>query len=83
MPKERKNKAEAAFEQRMQSQGWTVTKRGWPDFICYKNGEVCLVEVKGHGRRLKANQRQVMHLLMSYGVPCYHYDERMGLRTIY
>ena len=40
------NREEAEFAAWATSQGWSATKRAWPDFICRRNGEVMCVEVK-------------------------------------
>lgn len=42
-----RNRHEQAFIEKVESYGWYVTKRGWPDFFCVSpGGEVIVVEVK-------------------------------------
>lgn len=87
-PVARKNKAEDAFEKFMYAEGWSVTKRGWPDFLAFKTegkGEkkkhqVILVEVKADGSHpLKPEQYRVFQILASAGFLCYRYDPENGL----
>ena len=40
------NTAEKRFAQAAREHGWAVSKRGWPDFLCFKDGELIAVEVK-------------------------------------
>jgi hypothetical protein len=56
--RERRNQAERAFVEAAEAHGWKVTKRGYPDFICFlPDGPPILVEVKQHaGRRLSKAQ---------------------------
>ena len=74
-PKERvvyKNAAEHEFYLQAKAAGWGVTKRGYPDFICWKNGELIFVEVKPKkNHRLKVSQSRVMAALSAKGIKCY------------
>lgn len=84
-----RNAAEEAFRLEAVAAGWTVCKRGWPDFICEKDGTLAVVEIKPHRRRiLKREQRRVMAWLAAYGVPCYRWSpdggfERIGARPLH
>ena len=78
----RKNEPERQFEQNFTAQGWTVTKRGWPDFICSKNGQIMVVEVKRSARQGVLRQRKVIDILKAHGVPCYRYDPIQGLLAL-
>jgi len=72
-----KNKAEACFYDLMIERGWELTKRGWPDFFCWKDNKFVLVEVKRkHSHRLKYRQRHVMQSLADYGVECYRFSAK-------
>lgn len=64
----------------MTAHGWTLTKRGWPDFFCVNDaGEVCVVEVKPNaGIRLKNDQAAIMKYLKSLGVKCYKWTPDAG-----
>lgn len=69
-----KNGAEQEFLECAQSLGWEVTKRGWPDFVCFKGNAMMVVEVKAHrGRHLRHYQRRVMKFLARRGVACYRW----------
>lgn len=74
------NEAEGEFYDKMTAAGWTVTKRGWPDFFCVDaSGDVCLVEVKpSNACRLKREQTKVMRYLSSKGIKCYRWDPVEG-----
>ena len=77
------NKAEGAFWDEATKAGWVLTKKGWPDFICRKDGEVILVEVKAHrGRRLKREQLALMLLLSRLGMKCYRWSPDKGFERI-
>jgi Holliday junction resolvase len=78
-----RNSAEAACFDAMREAGWTVTKRGWPDFFCVKDGEICVVEVKPRGSTpMKKNQNLVMEKLKEHGITCYRYDPDDGLTKV-
>lgn len=68
----------------LEENGWTVTKRGWPDLFCFnENGEICCVEVKPHcTSQLKTNQVKIMQELSKYGVPCFKWTPEAGLERI-
>jgi hypothetical protein len=69
------NKYEQAFADMARSLGWDITKRGWPDFICYApNGEVIVVEVKPPGQDLKKTQWLCMRFLSRLGLKCFVSD---------
>lgn len=75
MRREYKNKPEEQFCQFAESQGYSVTKRGWPDFFCVKNGEFIAVEVKPKKyTKLKNYQLTLMAHLVSKGIKCYRWD---------
>jgi hypothetical protein len=64
------NTAEAQFAQWAAAEGWQVTKRGWPDFICRRGVERMAVEVK-HTDDLSGPQRSAIIDLSAGPVPCY------------
>lgn len=57
----------------MRAQGWFVTKRGWPDFILWREDELLVVEVKP--KRLNSypkvgkKQQFVLDVLRRHGIP--------------
>lgn len=74
------NIAEATFEEWAHRNGWETTKRGWPDFLAFKDKVVMFVEVKPTASQpLKASQFRVFQLLASAGFECYRYDPTTGL----
>jgi len=78
-----KNEAEASLYKLMRSSGWEVTKRGWPDFACFKDGKMILVEVKPkRSHRLKFWQRRLMRELAEKGVECYRWSPDDGFVRI-
>lgn len=79
-----KNVPENSLVELMESRGYEVTKRGWPDFLCFKNGELVCVEVKpnpGHG--LRRSQSKAMRYLAAAGIKCYYWAPGMELKRIY
>ena len=75
-----KNPAEADCWDYMTRRGFKVTKRGWPDFFCWRDDEVMIVEVKPRGHMaLKPRQMMIMKRLARYGVPCYRWSPEDGL----
>ena len=78
-----KNVAEAACYDTMTADGWTLTKRGWPDFFCVRGGEFCAVEVKPHkNSALKRNQLAVMGMLSAKGVKCFMWSPDGGFEEV-
>jgi hypothetical protein len=49
------NKREDKFANEAVRRGWTVIKRGWPDFLCWQGEEVMFVEVKPEGDGLSCS----------------------------
>lgn len=78
--KKLRNHAEELFRNHALIKGWNPCKRGWPDFICEKNGRIRIVEVKPrYGSSLKKEQRFIMEALSAYGVPCFVFSPDGGL----
>ena len=79
-----KNKAEAECFNLLESKGWTVTKRGWPDFFCVKDGQVCAVEVKPHKKsNLKRHQIAIMGELSAKGIRCFLWSPDGGFEEVH
>lgn len=77
------NKAEAECFKLLQENGWTPTKRGWPDFFCIKGSQVCAVEVKPRSTTpLKHNQLVIMGELSARGVPCFLWSPDGGFEEV-
>lgn len=71
---------EAAFAEWAESNGWDVTKRGWPDFICRRDGATMAVEVKGGNDDLKPEQIDTLNDLSAAGIPTFVYHHGLGLK---
>jgi hypothetical protein len=62
---------------------WTVFKRGWPDFLCYRKGKFMVVEAKKtKEQQLKVPQLIAMIALRLAGVDCRCYDPEEGLKFL-
>ena len=83
LPKEYKNAAEQACAKELTAQGWFVTKKGWPDFACFKGDKLALVEVKQKSsHRLKRDQFRLLTALAKLGVNCFLWSPEQGLQPI-
>ena len=79
----RANVPEMSLERLMEATGWEATKRGWPDFICFKGDKIVCVEVKRKPSvKLKASQRKIMEILIAAGIPCFRWDPRSGFTDL-
>ena len=77
-----KNKAELAFFNEAISKGWNLTRKGWADFFCWKDGKIMVVEVKKkRGHNLKRHQHFLFEQLVKFGVPCYTWTPDGGLKS--
>jgi hypothetical protein len=75
-----KNEAEEKFRAKMTAAGWSLTKRGWPDFLCTRDGRFIVVEVKrGTWRPRGLAQSTVLDFLTVHGIECYSWSPRGGL----
>lgn len=71
------------LERQMGDSGWEVTKRGWPDFICWRNGKIVCVEVKPDpAHHLKRTQRRIMEALIAVDIPCFRWDPKSGFTDL-
>ena len=75
------NEPENDFVRFALHEGWSVSKRGWPDFLCIsKSGEIFAVEVKPGIRVPSLDQVRCFEWLTSLGVRCYVSDgKKMAL----
>lgn len=82
-PRRPANKAEGACFDLLTAQGYEVQKRGWPDFIAWKDGKPLIVEVKPKSNsKLKIQQHRIMKYLSSMGVDCCRWDPDKGYRRL-
>lgn len=77
--REPKNRAEAYAFHKLLSKGYTVLKRGWPDFLVLAGDELLLIEVKGPGDEVRPSQRVVLEALARKGLNVYIYWESVGI----
>lgn len=56
------HKSEQEVKDKLEQEGWTVYRNGWPDFAALKNGVLRLIEVKATGE-LSEEQIQMFALL--------------------
>lgn len=76
------NYAEARCFDFMEKNGWTCTKKGYPDFFCFRGNEICFVEVKPKSTyKLRAEQKKIMKVLSDNGFKCYKYTLDKGLQA--
>lgn len=73
------NQSEDEFAAWARSEGWAVTKQGWPDFICRRGQDIMAVEVK-YSDGLSAYQQQACLLLAAHGIPTYLWSPPGPLR---
>lgn len=76
------NDTEEAFAALARSEGWAVTKRGWPDFICRRDGELMVVEVKGRNDGLSYEQWQMIRDLRAAGIPTFVWNPDEGYSQV-
>ena len=70
------NDVEFECYQKMVADGYTVIKSGYPDLFCFKDGKIILIECKPTKKqKLKANQKIMLDLFSSYGIPCFRYNK--------
>jgi hypothetical protein len=65
------NGTEALFAEAASKMGWSVTKRGWPDYLCWRDDELVAVEVKPEGHSPTVHQRLVADKLKRAGIKCF------------
>lgn len=73
------NPHEQHFAEWARAQGWSVTKLGWPDFICRRGDEVMAVEVKGGNDGLRSEQTDTIRDLQRMGMPTFLWTPELGL----
>lgn len=77
------NDTEGKFFDLMRAAGWELTKRGWPDFLCFKDGKLICIEVKSkRGYKLKSWQRRVMLELVKHGIRAYRWSPEGGFEPV-
>jgi len=78
-----KNKAESELFNLMESNGWELSKKGWPDFACFKDGKLVLIEVKPkRSHRLKSWQHKILLELVKHDIKCYRWSPDGGFEPI-
>ena len=75
------NEAEGICYDVLADDGWTLTKRGWPDYFAFKGDEVIVVEVKkGMGQNLKREQHKTLQAMIAHGFKGYVFTPDTGLQ---
>lgn len=74
--------SEAEFAALAASEGWRVTKRGWPDFICRRDGQLMAVEVKSGSDGLSHEQWECINDLRAAGIPTFLWTRETGYQEI-
>lgn len=62
------NEAEHLEHLRLNAEGATVIRRGWPDFLVLKDGKAFVQEVKAGTDEVRPTQLLVMRVLAGYGI---------------
>ena len=76
-----RNKAEGVCFEKLREKGWECTKKGYADFFCYRNGEICFIEVKPRSSQtLSADQIFFMDEMTKKGMACYKFSLDKGLQ---
>jgi len=75
------NLPEKSFFLKAKQDGWEVLRKGWPDFLIYKQGRIAFVEVKPEGEPwLKEQQKIMLSILTEHGLPCYIWTRKSGFK---
>jgi hypothetical protein len=81
--RQRENATEEAFQVAAEKNGWSVSKRGWPDFWMTKDGKLACIEVKpSASSRPKPLQATVLNFLAAHGIDCYLWNPVTGFKRI-
>ena len=77
------NVAEEKFRAAAQHNGWELSKRVWPDFLCVKNGEIIVVEVKPtRDGQPKLEQLIVLEWFAAHGIKAFMWNPETGFRRV-
>lgn len=68
------NAYETWLKGKLEGQGWTVLRDGWPDFLCFRGSisapaEVMAIEAKMPTQVLSSTQQEVRSILTASGIP--------------
>ena len=61
-------KYQIKIQKHLESSGWTVLSKGWPDFICAKGKKVRVIEAKSPRGKLSHEQKKMHPLLQMLGI---------------
>ena len=71
------NPAELQLYHLMTDDGFDIVKRGWPDFACFRDDELLLIEVKPNRyAHLKKSQYRLMKALVRRGIKMLSMESR-------
>jgi len=68
----------AAFLELVTDAGWKVQSRGWPHFLCWKDGDIALAYPLQPGRKLRKTQLFMAYHFSKRGIPVYTWNETQG-----
>ena len=79
-----RNKHEREFYDLMKGEGWFITKRGWPDFACFRGEDFMVVEVKEkRSHRLKKSQYRLLKTFARHGIKAFKWGSDEGFEEIH
>jgi hypothetical protein len=55
-----------SVKKELEENGWTVYDKGWPDFLCVKDGKIMAAEVKNNGDLLSIDQENILNTLLKF-----------------
>jgi len=59
---------ETKLRRKLESEGWRVLHRGWPDFIAIRGNKVRFIEAKEPNGKPSRFQKEVHKILSAYGI---------------
>ncbi|MCK4384717.1 MAG: VRR-NUC domain-containing protein [candidate division Zixibacteria bacterium] len=68
---------------RLIEDNWNVTKKGWPDFACFRGEQFIVIEVKPkRSHNLKKDQEHLLETLSRRGIKCYKWTPDGGFESL-
>ena len=77
------NEAEKKLFETLTEDGWEILTQGWPDFACFKDNKLMLVEVKPlRSHSLKKEQHRILVTFARLGLDCFRWSPDIGFERI-
>ena len=77
------NEAEKKLFETLTEDGWEILTRGWPDFACFKDDKLMLIEVKAlRSHSLKKEQHRILVTFAKLGLDCFRWSPDVGFERI-